>query len=138
MRDCNLFNMNLNARLFEQVKRHDFFSLLASLFGLKRFRRRQLKLNLRRDCRFLPTFTQLMSLTRSCSANIESNLQNLRDYMNRILGSLVGQAVSPTGFASWWKSGSMTIEDALGSSFLVPLDVVNSWEVCISVLVSAS
>ncbi|KIN03095.1 hypothetical protein OIDMADRAFT_27555 [Oidiodendron maius Zn] len=35
---------------------------------------------------------------------------------------------TPSGFASCWKQDPMTLEDALGRLFMIPLDIVVSWE----------
>lgn len=73
-------------------------------------------------------FTLSGRLTHDCSNYLEGNLQELREYVQRI----ESRRNTPRGFASWWKKEPMTLEDALGRILPIPLDIVVSWEVSFS------
>ncbi|KAE9369642.1 hypothetical protein N431DRAFT_413880 [Stipitochalara longipes BDJ] len=53
-----------------------------------------------------------------------------------IMASVSFQTCGPTGFASCWKQAPMTLEDAHGKLLPLPLELVVSWEMFDSILLS--
>ncbi len=54
--------------------------------------------------------------------------------MNSVLSLLrnhiVSQQAAPRGLGTHWQQAPVTLEDALGFMVPIPLELVNTWEVC--------
>ena len=49
-------------------------------------------------------------------------------------GHILAQTEIPRGIGTHWKQEPVTLEDALGFLYPIPLELVNSWDVCITLI----
>lgn len=55
---------------------------------------------------------------------------DMKSVLSIFQGQITSQHAAPRGLGTHWRIAPVTLEDALGFIIPIPLELVNSWEVC--------
>jgi hypothetical protein len=73
---------------------------------------------------------ELIFLPRTQVRSIAIDMRNMLSLLHN---SIVVQQAAPRCLGGHWKQAPVTLEDALGFMIPIPLELVNSWDVCVSI-----
>jgi hypothetical protein len=79
-------------------------------------------------CKILPC-SLASALTIGFRTLVNSMAMDMKCVLSLLRSHLVSERDTPRGLGAHWKQAPVTLEDALGFVYPIPLELVNSWEV---------